>query len=536
MVTASAVFNALELFYLFETSNSSPHFGMMTSKCLVNLDDEIPSSLESMPKHYGKHVGNAVSILFSVLDVEVETAVKSLSSALKHERMGVRLTAVIALGSCGLHSPGAVSMLASMVAQTELRVGVRVTAAETLGSLGPHAASAAPALASELNDGNAQVRDAAAEALVALQENAVSAIPIIQRLLQKGDWWVQVAACNTIAGLGQIAGSMIPDLQNILTTAERHSVKVAALKALSSVGQNDTSILPDILEAVFDTSEKIRNIARRTLKDLSKDANVDHTFLLNMLKNGKEWQQVLAAETLEILGSDEFPVIRELQTALESNTQRVKTAACKALYSLGQRPSSDPETAMLTESHETKDMLSGTEYTQNSGKVQEDGSNTACLYNQKTYFHEQQTWPGVKKLTSQGNLPKKEAHAGQTWADVKKLDSEGTVREEEAREHAVHDVDDPCMSSHGEANPAETHKTRNQRGHGYFIRCISTWNDPVPDDKGSRNEALCDHQEISFLVARIFKASGNSSSTAAPSEEEYVLLPRTSEPRDPGSS
>ena len=527
MVTASAVFNALKLFYLFETSNSSPHFGMMTSKCLVNLDDEIPSSLESMPTHYGKHIRNAVSILFSVLGVEVETAVKSLSSALKHERMGVRLTAVIALGSCGLHSPGAVSMLASMVAQTELRVGVRVTAAETLGSLGPHAASAAPALASELNDGNAQVRDAAAEALVALQENAVSAIPNIQRMLQKGDWWVQVAACNTIAGLGQIAGSMIPALQKILTTAERHSVKVAALKALSSVGQNDTSILPDILEAVFDTSEKIRNIARRTLKDLSKDANVDHTFLLNMLKNGKEWQQVLAAETLEILGSNECPVIRELQTALESNnTQRVKSAACKALYSLG----------LLTESHEAKDMLSGTEYTQNSGKVQEDGSNTACLYNQKTYFHEQQTWPGVKKLTSQGNLPKTEAHAGQTWADVKKLDSQGTVPEEEALEHPEDSVHDQCMSSHPEANPAETHKNRNQRRHIYFIQCILTWNDPVPHDKGSRNEALCDHQEISFSVAKIFKASGNSSSTAAPSEEEYVLLPRTSEPRDPGSS
>ena len=359
MVTASAVFNALELFYLFETSNSSPHFGVMTSNNLVNLDDEIPSSLESMPKHYRKHVGNAVSILFSVLDVEVETAVKSLSSALKHERMGVRLTAVIALGSCGLHSPEAVSMLASMLAPTEWRVGVRVAAAETLGGLGHHAASAAPALASELNDGNSQVREAAAEALVALQENAVSAIPNIQRMLQKGDWWVQVAACNTCAGLGQIAGSMIPDLQNILTTAERHSVKVAALKALSSVGQNDTSILP-------------------------------------------------------------------------------------------------AETAMLKESHETKDMWTGTEYTQNSSPVKEDESNTPCLHNQKTYFHEKQTWPDVKNLTSQGNLPKKEAHPGQTWADVKKLDSE--------------------------------------------------------------------------------EASGNSSSTAAPSEEEYVLLPRTSETRVPVSS
>ena len=81
MVNASAVLNALELFYLFETSNSSPYFGVMTSNNLVNLDDKIASSLESMPRHCGKHVGNAVSILFSVLDVEIETAVKSLSSA-----------------------------------------------------------------------------------------------------------------------------------------------------------------------------------------------------------------------------------------------------------------------------------------------------------------------------------------------------------------------------------------------------------------------------------------------------------------------
>ena len=499
MVTASAVFNALELFFLFETSNSSPHFGVMTSNNLVNLDDEIASSLESMPKHCGKHVGNAVSILFSVLGVEVETAVKCISSALKHEHMGVRLTAVIALGSCGHNSAEAVSMLASMLAPTEYRVGVRVAAAEALGRLGPHAASAAPALASELNDGNAQVRDAAAEALVALQENAVSAIPIILEMLKKGDWWVQVAACNTCAGLGQVAGSMIPDLQNILETADRHSVKVAALKALGSVGQNDTSILPAILKAVFNTSEKIRNIARRTLEGFSKNANVDHTFLLNMLKNGEEWQQVLAAETLEILGSN------QLQIALESNTHRVKTASCKTLYSLGQCASSDTETAMLNESHETN-------------------------------FNEKQTWPDVKNLTSQRNLAKKETHAGHTWAEVKKLDSEGTVHEEEALEHAENRIDDQCMSSCGEANPEETYKNRNQRRRSYLRPCILAWNVLVPHDKGSTNEALFDHQEISFSVTKIFKASGNSSSTAAPSEEEYVLLPRTSETRVPGSS
>ena len=85
MVIASAVLNALKMFYLFEESNSSPSFSVMTSNNLLNLDDEIASSLESMPRHCGKHEGNAVSILFSVLDVENETAVKSLSSATNNQ-------------------------------------------------------------------------------------------------------------------------------------------------------------------------------------------------------------------------------------------------------------------------------------------------------------------------------------------------------------------------------------------------------------------------------------------------------------------
>ena len=54
-------------------------------------------------------------------------------------------------------------------------------------------------------------------------------------------------------------------------------------------------------------------------------------------------------------------------------------------------------------------------------------------------------------------------------------------------------------------------------------------NDPVPQENGSRNEALCDHKEISLSVAQIFEENGKSFSKAVLTDDDYVLIPRTSE-------
>ena len=78
----------------------------------------------------------------AVIGVESGSAVRSLARALKHDKMGVHLSAVIALGALGQHSAEAVSELVSALKDGEWRVRVRVAVAETLGLLGKHAATA----------------------------------------------------------------------------------------------------------------------------------------------------------------------------------------------------------------------------------------------------------------------------------------------------------------------------------------------------------------------------------------------------------
>ena len=330
----------------------------MTGAHYADVDHQVASFLESMPKHCDKHVRNVVSILFAIIGVESGSAVRSLARALKHEKMGVRLSAVIALGALGEHSAEAVSELVSALKDGEWRVRVRVAVAETLGLLGQHAATAAPVLAAVLNDGNAQLREAAVEAFAALQEHAISAIPNIVSALKNGDWWVQVAACEALAALGPNAGSVVPQLKAALKTAKKHQVRMAAVKALSAVGQSEASTVSAITEALFDKAWEVRSTARMTLADLSKDAILDLTHILRMLKNGDWWNQISAAEALGVLGSIELPVIQGLEAALKHNTQKVRTAASEALALLGQRPDSDHQPTVRNENNQTKDIFS----------------------------------------------------------------------------------------------------------------------------------------------------------------------------------
>ena len=85
-------------------------------------DHQVASVLESMPKHCDKYVRNGVALLFAVIGVESGSAVRSLVRALKHDKMGVHLSAVIALGALGQHSAEAVSELVSALKDGEWRV------------------------------------------------------------------------------------------------------------------------------------------------------------------------------------------------------------------------------------------------------------------------------------------------------------------------------------------------------------------------------------------------------------------------------
>ena len=108
----------------------------------ASVDHQVASVLASMPKHCDKFVRNGVALLFAVIVVESGSAVRSLARALKHDKMGVHLSAVIALGALGQHSAEAVSELVSALKDGEWRVRVRIAVAETLGLLGKHAATA----------------------------------------------------------------------------------------------------------------------------------------------------------------------------------------------------------------------------------------------------------------------------------------------------------------------------------------------------------------------------------------------------------
>ena len=85
----------------------------------ASVDHKAASVLASMPKHCDKFVRNGVALLFAVIVVESGSAVRSLARALKHDKMGVRLSAVITLGALGQHSAEAVSELVSALKDGE---------------------------------------------------------------------------------------------------------------------------------------------------------------------------------------------------------------------------------------------------------------------------------------------------------------------------------------------------------------------------------------------------------------------------------
>jgi HEAT repeat protein len=190
-------------------------------------------------------------------------AVPRLAELLRDDHEEVRVAAAAALGNIGAAASHAVWALAH--ALRDCCHDVRAGAAEALGRIGPGASEAVPALIDALGDPISWVRLQSATALVAIKPQSRDAAEGFTRAL--GDSREEVRAMAAI-GLSQYGASAVgaaPVLRRLLADDPYPAVRIAAAKALGTMGPASRAALPELLSAQRDSDFAVRAAVREAI-------------------------------------------------------------------------------------------------------------------------------------------------------------------------------------------------------------------------------------------------------------------------------
>ncbi|MBT3265689.1 hypothetical protein HN371_00975 [Candidatus Poribacteria bacterium] len=213
-----------------------------------------------------------------------------LGNGLSDADVDVRLEVVRALGTLGRP---AVPLLSRALADTSRRV--RLAAVEEIGGLGQAAADAVPLLLAELKDeSGAEMQCRAAEALGRIGSAAREAAEPLQRLARHDD----------------------------------ARLRATATAALAATGVPPETVVPQLIEALEDPSDEVRERAAEALVSLGEAAL---PLLVAALPSAPA---ALQAKLVNVLGDMSTPAVAALVTALSSSEQPVRREAADALGDL----------------------------------------------------------------------------------------------------------------------------------------------------------------------------------------------------------
>ncbi|MHC5538074.1 HEAT repeat domain-containing protein [Singulisphaera rosea] len=208
-----------------------------------------------------------------------------------------------------------------------------VVAAKALGKLGPDGIAAVIPLTEALADPDEVLRIAVVQALGEIGPGAITAIPALVKALDDPEWFVGDTASESLRRLGPLA---VPALTKVLQEA-KPDVQRRALWSLGGIGPQAAKALPEVILALSDPDEEVREAAAETIGLIGRgpEAEAAVPVLLAALKDSDRLVRTNAAQALGRLGLGVDRSIPVLIETMHESDPEVKGAAMDALARIG---------------------------------------------------------------------------------------------------------------------------------------------------------------------------------------------------------
>lgn len=234
----------------------------------------------------------------------------------------------LGLGATNLAGAGQRS-LSAIVADLKKGDKEKLQALQELEALGDKASSAAAAVVDVLQTPSDDVR---LQATLALGKIGKSAVEPLTRALSSKDDGVRFYAVWALAFVGPPAKSADQAIAERLRGDASAEVRRKAAYALGRINADPDSVVADLIGALNDASEEVRQAASESLPKMGPAAV---TPLRKALQDPSEKMRDTAARTLGALGAAAEPAIPELKALLLDPEKKTADAAADALAGIG---------------------------------------------------------------------------------------------------------------------------------------------------------------------------------------------------------
>ncbi len=269
-------------------------------------------------------------------------AIPALRKALKNNNQQIRSGAAFALGKMGKVASTTIPDLANLLQDSDETV--RANAVFALGKMGKLAKPVVPKLAEVLNDKNPSIRVSVVRLFENLGSDAYAAVPSLIKTLQDSDATV---VYNTIEALVRI--NPIPELITA-TKSQNPKIRIYAIGALRN--SRKPEVIRVIAEGLKDKDKNVRTSATFTLKAVGKSAKSVVPELIIALKDPEEMVRQGAVEALGEIGS-----IKGMVIALQDPNENVQSTAVQILANLASRSQKQANQLSKSELNETISLL-----------------------------------------------------------------------------------------------------------------------------------------------------------------------------------
>jgi len=309
-----------------------------------------------------------------------ENPVPTLTSALRHDRWEIRVSAALALGELGSRGSSAVPELLTSVRDGDFRV--RAASARALGQLQPYTKlSISSALLTALGDKDGDVRR---EAIYSLRSVAVptdemkaalkkalkdrfvqlTAADLLRRIGGADEEAVEILvreildrepnnAAEALPKFGAIAQKAVPQLLAALDEKDRWRAQ-RALEGLQKLGPLPEAVVPYLVKRLRHDDRTVRREAATWLAATGLQAQAAVPALLEALKDAEGYVRSEAVEALGRIGPTDA-VISEVRKALDDPEAWVRAAAVKTWEKIG--PSSEAIAVFMKGLHDKDDYV-----------------------------------------------------------------------------------------------------------------------------------------------------------------------------------
>ncbi|MCL2144896.1 MAG: HEAT repeat domain-containing protein [Endomicrobia bacterium] len=183
--------------------------------------------------------------------------------------------------------------------------GMRKAALETLGTYDANQlkeVGAIEKIVKCLNDDNITVVEAAVKSLGALKSGANETVPDLIEMLEKQNTDVRDAAKQAIADIGPANKSTVPALVALIDSKRPVVIRVAAIDALTAIGNNANNAVADLIPLLQDSNNIVKTAAANALTKIGKASAESVPELLKLLAHKDNYIKTRAIAELSEIG------------------------------------------------------------------------------------------------------------------------------------------------------------------------------------------------------------------------------------------